>query len=69
MPRTRLYGQLFVPVPHRKNSGNLPDDLPTGELRSMFEKYGRVVECDIIKHFAFGNDNKKMLLISVNFSQ
>jgi len=33
--------------------GNLPDDFPTGELRSMFEKYGRVVECDIIKHFAF----------------
>jgi len=33
--------------------GNLPDDFPAGELRSMFEKYGRVVECDIIKHFAF----------------
>ena len=33
--------------------GNVPNDARPAELRAMFEKYGRVTECDIIKNYAF----------------
>ncbi|XP_065567530.1 RNA-binding protein 4.1-like isoform X2 [Artemia franciscana] len=33
--------------------GNLPDDVNGSELRELFEKYGTVMECDVLKNFAF----------------
>jgi RNA recognition motif-containing protein len=33
--------------------GNLPASARTSELKELFEKYGNVVECDILKDFGF----------------
>ena len=33
--------------------GNLPDRYPDDSLRELFEQYGEVSECDVIKNFAF----------------
>ncbi|CAD5118202.1 DgyrCDS6927 [Dimorphilus gyrociliatus] len=33
--------------------GNLPHDAKSTELREKFSKFGEVVECDIVKEFAF----------------
>lgn len=33
--------------------GNLPDHCRRGALQELFEKYGKVSQCDIVKNFAF----------------
>lgn len=33
--------------------GNLPDHCRRGSLQELFEKYGKVSQCDIVKNFAF----------------
>lgn len=33
--------------------GNLPENADNSELQAMFEKYGDVKECDIVKNYAF----------------
>ena len=33
--------------------GNLPDGYPDNSLRELFEKYGEVTECDVLKNFGF----------------
>lgn len=33
--------------------GNLPDGTSATEVKPLFEKYGPVVECDIVKNFGF----------------
>lgn len=33
--------------------GNLPDQCRRGALQELFEKYGKVSQCDIVKNFAF----------------
>ncbi|XP_071041057.1 RNA-binding protein lark isoform X4 [Parasteatoda tepidariorum] len=33
--------------------GNLPENAHNGELQELFEKYGEVKECDIVKNYAF----------------
>lgn len=33
--------------------GNLPREATEQEIRSLFEQYGRVLECDIIKNYGF----------------
>ncbi|KAG8437838.1 hypothetical protein GDO86_008515 [Hymenochirus boettgeri] len=40
--------------------GNLPPEATQPELKSMFEQFGRVTECDIIKNYGFVHmDDKK----------
>ena len=34
-------------------SGNLPDGYPDKSLRELFERYGEVTECDVLKNFGF----------------
>jgi RNA recognition motif-containing protein len=33
--------------------GNLSDRSSVEEVRGLFEQFGTVVECDIVKHFGF----------------
>ncbi|XP_034239431.1 RNA-binding protein lark-like isoform X2 [Thrips palmi] len=33
--------------------GNLADSTTAAELRPLFEKYGKVVECDVVKNYGF----------------
>ena len=33
--------------------GNLPDHCRRAALQELFEKYGKVSQCDIVKNFAF----------------
>ena len=33
--------------------GNLPDHCRRTSLQELFEKYGKVAQCDIVKNFAF----------------
>lgn len=33
--------------------GNLPETCRRVELQKMFEQYGKVVECDIVRNYAF----------------
>lgn len=33
--------------------GNLPDGCTTDELKAVFEEYGKVAECDIVKNYGF----------------
>ena len=33
--------------------GNLSDDTEADDLRPLFEKYGTVAECDVLKNFGF----------------
>ncbi|CAG9863557.1 unnamed protein product [Phyllotreta striolata] len=33
--------------------GNLPEKTAVAELRPLFEKYGKVVECDVVKNYGF----------------
>jgi RNA-binding protein 4 len=46
------------PKPQRNNVfvaivGNLPDGYPDASLRELFEQYGEVTECDVLKNFGF----------------
>ena len=48
MPRGSNSGvttKLFV--------GNLPETVRKPDFLALFQKYGKVVECDIVKNFAF----------------
>ena len=41
-------------IPHLEfRSGNLPDGYPDKSLRELFERYGEVTECDVLKNFGF----------------
>lgn len=33
--------------------GNLADKTPVTDIRPLFEKYGKVVECDVVKNYGF----------------
>jgi len=33
--------------------GNLSDKTSSTEIRALFEKYGKVVECDVVKNYGF----------------
>jgi len=39
--------------------GNLNSDTTSDQLRPLFEKYGEVVECDVLKNFGFVHMNNK----------
>ena len=40
-------------MPTKLYIGNLPTSISSHELTELFEKYGKVLECDIIKDYAF----------------
>ncbi|XP_054724950.1 RNA-binding protein lark-like [Uloborus diversus] len=52
--------------------GNLPENADSGELQEMFEKYGEVKECDIVKNYAFvhmsSEDEAKSAIEALNNS-
>ena len=33
--------------------GNLADKTTTADIKPLFEKYGKVVECDVVKNYGF----------------
>lgn len=33
--------------------GNLSDKTVSADIKPLFEKYGKVVECDVVKNFGF----------------
>lgn len=33
--------------------GNLADKTSNGDIKPLFEKYGKVVECDVVKNYGF----------------
>lgn len=33
--------------------GNMPSNARNSDLKDLFEKFGRVLECDVLKEFAF----------------
>ncbi|XP_064407843.1 RNA-binding protein 4B isoform X2 [Latimeria chalumnae] len=39
--------------------GNLPKQATETEIRELFEKYGKVLECDIIKNYGFVHIEEK----------
>ncbi|XP_052123842.1 RNA-binding protein lark isoform X2 [Frankliniella occidentalis] len=39
--------------------GNLADKTTAAELRPLFEKYGKVVECDVVKNYGFVHMEKE----------
>ena len=41
--------------------GNLPREATEQEIRSPFEQYGKVLECDIIKNYGFVHIEDKMV--------
>ena len=40
-------------MPTKLYIGNVPQSVSSTELAELFEKYGKVLECDIIKDYAF----------------
>ncbi len=40
-------------MPTKLYIGNIPTSVSSTELTELFEKYGKVLECDIIKDYAF----------------
>ena len=40
-------------MPTKLYVGNIPSSVSSRELTELFEKYGKVMECDIIKDYAF----------------
>jgi RNA recognition motif-containing protein len=40
-------------APFKIYVGNLPPGARSGDLRDLFEKFGPVLECDILKDFGF----------------
>ena len=41
------------PPPTKLYVGNLPDNCKRSELTELFEKYGKIEKCDILRNFAF----------------
>ncbi|KAG5844811.1 hypothetical protein ANANG_G00166650, partial [Anguilla anguilla] len=33
--------------------GNVPEGVTAGKIKELFQQYGKVVECDIVKNYAF----------------
>lgn len=44
MPGVQSY-KLFI--------GNLDENTKTNDIRPLFEKYGKILECDVVKNFGF----------------
>jgi RNA recognition motif-containing protein len=42
-----------ITMPTKLYVGNIPSSVSSRELTELFEKYGKVMECDIIKDYAF----------------
>ena len=42
-----------MPAPIKIYVGNIPLSARNSELKELFEKFGKVAECDILKDFAF----------------
>ena len=40
-------------MPTKLYIGNVPSAINSTELKELFEKYGKVLECDIVKDYAF----------------
>lgn len=40
-------------MPTKLYIGNVPSAVSSTELKELFEKYGKVLECDIVKDYAF----------------
>jgi RNA recognition motif-containing protein len=40
-------------MPTKLYVGNIPQAISSTELKELFEKYGKVLECDVIKDYAF----------------
>jgi RNA recognition motif-containing protein len=40
-------------MPTKLYIGNIPSSVSSTELKELFEKYGKVLECDIVKDYAF----------------
>ena len=40
-------------MPTKLYIGNIPSSVSSTELKELFEKYGKVLECTIIKDYAF----------------
>jgi RNA recognition motif-containing protein len=40
-------------MPTKLYIGNISSSVSSTELKELFEKYGKVLECDIIKDYAF----------------
>ena len=40
-------------MPTKLYIGNIPPTVSSTELKELFEKYGKVLECDIVKDYAF----------------
>jgi RNA-binding protein 4 len=47
MPGTHSVGTFKIFV------GNLSSNAAVGDVRPLFEKYGKVVECDVMKNYGF----------------
>ena len=45
--------QSSRPMPTKLYIGNIPASVDSTELKELFEKYGKVLECDIVKDYAF----------------
>ncbi len=41
------------PPPTKLYVGNLPEDCKRSELSALFEKYGKLEKCDVLRSFAF----------------
>jgi len=57
-------------MPTKLYVGNVPRSMSSTDLKELFEKYGKVLECDIVKDYAFvvsamktWENKKKMNLI------
>lgn len=50
--------------------GNIPESCKVEELKTLFQKFGRVEECDIVKNFGFvhmsSDDETKLAIDSLN---
>lgn len=40
-------------MPTKLYIGNISPSVSSTELKELFEKYGKVLECDIVKDYAF----------------
>ncbi|KAK3750716.1 hypothetical protein QZH41_017274 [Actinostola sp. cb2023] len=53
--------------------GNLPDNCLKDDLRALFDKYGKVSQCDRVKNFAFvhmiGDENAKKAISELDDSE
>lgn len=45
--------RLDGPPPTKLYVGNLPEDCKRSELSALFEKYGKLEKCDVLRSFAF----------------